>query len=104
MAEERPGPLRILLLAAAMDPRQGGPPRVVYGSACALARAGHQVEIATTGDPEEAVSVGHRALDEVGRLRSRQAIDDVQELRRIAASRSRNTGVADLRCENTERP
>ncbi|MEV0934316.1 helix-turn-helix domain-containing protein [Streptomyces phaeochromogenes] len=50
-----------------------------------------------TGDPQEAVSVGHRALDEVGRLRSQRAIDDVQELRRIAASRSRNAGVADLR-------
>ncbi|MEW2401348.1 helix-turn-helix transcriptional regulator [Streptomyces sp. NPDC046862] len=50
-----------------------------------------------TGDPQEAVTVGHRALDEVGRLRSQRAIDDVQELRRIAASRSRNAGVADLR-------
>lgn len=50
-----------------------------------------------TGDPQEAVAVGHRALDEVGRLRSQRAIDDVQELRRIAASRSRNAGVADLR-------
>ncbi|MFC8660642.1 hypothetical protein [Streptomyces sp. NPDC057199] len=50
-----------------------------------------------TGDPQEAVSVGHRALNEVGRLRSQRAIDDVQELRRIAASRSRNAGVADLR-------
>ncbi|WP_078943198.1 helix-turn-helix transcriptional regulator [Streptomyces aureus] len=50
-----------------------------------------------TGDPQEAVTVGHRALDEVGRLRSRRAVDDVQELRRIAASRSRSAGVADLR-------
>jgi transcriptional regulator with XRE-family HTH domain len=50
-----------------------------------------------TGDPQEAVTVGHRALDEVGRLRSQRAVDDVQELRRIAASRSRNAGVADLR-------
>ncbi|MFF0125875.1 helix-turn-helix domain-containing protein [Streptomyces mirabilis] len=49
------------------------------------------------GDPQEAVTVGHRALDEVGRLHSQRAVDDVQELRRIAASRSRNAGVADLR-------
>lgn len=40
---------RALLLAADMDPRQGGPPKVVYGSACALARAGVSVEIASTG-------------------------------------------------------
>ena len=42
MAGGRPGTLRILLLVAAMDPRQGGPPRVVYGSACALARAAYE--------------------------------------------------------------
>jgi glycosyltransferase involved in cell wall biosynthesis len=45
---------RVLLLAADMDPRQGGPPRVVYGSACALARAGVAVEIAATGPAEAA--------------------------------------------------
>jgi glycosyltransferase involved in cell wall biosynthesis len=44
----------VLLLAADMDPRQGGPPKVVYGSACALARAGVSVEIATTGAVETA--------------------------------------------------
>lgn len=45
---------RVLLLAADMDPRQGGPPKVVYGSACALARAGVSVEIAATGPAETA--------------------------------------------------
>jgi len=45
---------RVLLLAADMDPRQGGPPKVVYGSACALARAGVSVEIAATGPTETA--------------------------------------------------
>lgn len=36
-----------------MHPREGGPPRVVNGSALALARAGVAVEIATIGQPEE---------------------------------------------------
>ena len=51
MPREQPARLRVLLLAASMDPNQGGPPRVVYGCACALARAGHAIEIATTGAP-----------------------------------------------------
>lgn len=50
-----------------------------------------------TGDPQEAVVVGNRALDEVGRLRSKRAVDDVLELRRIAAPRSRRPEVAELR-------
>ncbi|MFD4576353.1 helix-turn-helix domain-containing protein [Streptomyces sp. NPDC058417] len=50
-----------------------------------------------TGDPQEAVTIGHRALDEVGRLRSKRAVEDVLELRRIASSRSRKTEVAELR-------
>jgi glycosyltransferase involved in cell wall biosynthesis len=45
--------LRILLLCPSMHPREGGPPRVVYGSALALARAGVAVEIATIGSPED---------------------------------------------------
>ncbi|WP_328373254.1 helix-turn-helix domain-containing protein (plasmid) [Streptomyces sp. NBC_00445] len=49
------------------------------------------------GDPQEAVVVGNRALDEVGRLRSKRAVEDVLELRRIAAPRSRSPEVAALR-------
>ncbi len=68
MPDGQAGRLRILLLAAGMDPREGGPPRVVYGSACALARAGHTVEIATTGPPESvaAVRAAWPLLDELG--------------------------------------
>ncbi|GCD41773.1 helix-turn-helix domain-containing protein [Streptomyces paromomycinus] len=50
-----------------------------------------------TGDPREAAALGMRALDEVGRLNSRRAIDDIRALRRICAQRSRISEVAELR-------
>ncbi|WP_416985463.1 helix-turn-helix domain-containing protein [Streptomyces sp. T028] len=37
------------------------------------------------GDPVQAVAIGHQALDDVGRLTSRRAADDLKELRRFAA-------------------
>lgn len=37
-----------------------------------------------TGDPAQAVAVGNRALDEVGRLRSKRAIADVQAFRQAS--------------------
>lgn len=45
--------MRVLLIPPSMHPRQGGPPRIVYGTALALARAGVDVEIATIGFPGE---------------------------------------------------
>ncbi len=45
--------LRVLLVIPGMHPKDGGPPRVVSGSALALAREGVSVEIATTGLLEE---------------------------------------------------
>ncbi len=45
--------LRVLLLCPSMHPRVGGPPRVVHGSALALARAGVAVDIATVGLSDE---------------------------------------------------
>ena len=45
--------LRILLVCPGMHPRDGGPPRVVSGSAAALAHAGCAVEIVTMGDPHD---------------------------------------------------
>ena len=64
----RSGPLHVLLLVAGMHPRDGGPPRVVYGSACALARQGVAVEIAATGEPDElgAIRAAWPLLDELG--------------------------------------
>lgn len=53
-------PLRVLLLIGGMDPREGGPPRVVYGSACALAHAGVAVEIAAAG-PRDTLAASRAA-------------------------------------------
>jgi transcriptional regulator with XRE-family HTH domain len=53
--------------------------------------------IIATGDPQQAVSIAHRALDEVGRLRSRRAIDDVRALSKASARYTRNSEVAALR-------
>lgn len=49
------------------------------------------------GDPQQAVAIAHRALDEVGRLRSKRAIDDVKDLARASARYARNHEVAVLR-------
>jgi len=46
--------MRVLIVTPTMDFRFGGPPRVVNGSAVALARAGCEVEVATMGDVGEA--------------------------------------------------
>ncbi|WP_059007980.1 helix-turn-helix domain-containing protein [Streptomyces specialis] len=50
-----------------------------------------------TGDPQEAVAIAHRALDEVGHLRSKRAITDVQDLARASAKHARKPEVAGLR-------
>ncbi|MEU3616942.1 helix-turn-helix transcriptional regulator [Streptomyces sp. NPDC006872] len=53
--------------------------------------------IMALGDRQQAVSIAHRALDEVGRLRSRRAIDDVRALSKASARYSQNPEVAALR-------
>ncbi|WP_367137624.1 MULTISPECIES: hypothetical protein [Streptomyces] len=50
-----------------------------------------------TGDPQEAVVIANRALDEVGRLRSRRAAEDLRELFRHATHHSKQLDVAELR-------
>jgi transcriptional regulator with XRE-family HTH domain len=50
------------------------------------------------GDPQEAVSIAHRALNEVGQLRSKRAVTDVQDLARASTKYARKPEVADL-CE-----
>ncbi|WP_105968427.1 helix-turn-helix transcriptional regulator [Streptomyces geranii] len=49
------------------------------------------------GDPQEAVSIAHRALNEVGQLRSKRAVTDVQDLARASTKYARRPGVAELR-------
>jgi glycosyltransferase involved in cell wall biosynthesis len=51
---------RVLFVCPSMHPRNGGPPRVVNGSAIALAKQGIPVEIATT-EPADSVAATHEA-------------------------------------------
>jgi hypothetical protein len=45
--------MRVLIVSLTMGFRFGGPPRVVNGSAVALARAGCEVEVAAMGDVQQ---------------------------------------------------
>lgn len=59
-----------------------------HGDAFARSRAISCTKLASLimfkGDPNEAAAIGHRALDESGRLTSRRAADDLRELARYA--------------------
>ncbi|MFI7104162.1 helix-turn-helix domain-containing protein [Streptomyces sp. NPDC050161] len=50
-----------------------------------------------TGDPQPAVVTAHKALDEVGRLRSKRAVHDVKSLAKASLRYARNPAVATLR-------
>ncbi|MEV7869194.1 helix-turn-helix transcriptional regulator [Streptomyces sp. NPDC088124] len=50
-----------------------------------------------TGDPDEALAIADHALNEVGQLRSKRAIDDIQDLARAATPYRRNPQIAALR-------
>ncbi|MEU7688454.1 XRE family transcriptional regulator, partial [Streptomyces spectabilis] len=50
-----------------------------------------------TGDPQHAVAIAHRALNEVGQLRSKRAASDVQDLAKVSARYARKPEVAELR-------
>lgn len=53
--------------------------------------------IMATGDPRQAAAIGHKALDEVGRLTSRRAADDLRQLGAFAAKHPRVQEAVDLR-------
>jgi glycosyltransferase involved in cell wall biosynthesis len=59
--------VRVLVVTPTMDFRWGGPPRVVAGSSVALAQAGCQVEVATTGDAGD-IDVLREAWPEMAEL------------------------------------
>jgi hypothetical protein len=50
-----------------------------------------------TGDPLQAVTIGHEALDTAGSIRSRTTADDLRELARHAAAHQHLDEVAHLR-------
>lgn len=65
------------------------------------ARTRNQIRLASLimviGDPIEAAALGAQALDWAGPLRSRRAIDDLRDLRRLAQPHVKLTDIADLR-------
>ncbi|WP_353942814.1 helix-turn-helix transcriptional regulator [Streptomyces sp. HUAS MG91] len=72
-----------------------------HGKAFARSRAISRTKwaslIMAKGDPRQAIALGHRALDEVGKLTSRRAADDLRELSRYAARHRSISEAADLR-------
>jgi hypothetical protein len=65
------------------------------------ARTRDQIRLASlimvTGDPVDAATLGTQALDWTGTLRSRRAVDDLRELRRLAQPHRHLTEIAELR-------
>jgi hypothetical protein len=59
-----------------------------HGEAFKRSRAISRTKLASLimakGDPVQAISIGHEALDDVGRLTSRRAADDLRELGRLS--------------------
>ncbi|MGW5677381.1 hypothetical protein ACWEV4_20250 [Streptomyces sp. NPDC003860] len=72
-----------------------------HGDAYARSRALSRTKLASLvmakGDPREAAVIGHRALDESGRLTSRRAADDLRELARFAGRHPKVGEATDLR-------
>src|SRR6266851_855582 len=72
-----------------------------HEDAYARSRAISGTKLATltmvSGDPREATTIGQRALDDAGQLRSRRAADDLRELRRSANTHALLPEVAELR-------
>jgi hypothetical protein len=50
-----------------------------------------------TGDPLQAATLGHHAMDAVGAIRSRRAAEDLRELHRYAAAHRQFEEVTHLR-------
>jgi hypothetical protein len=55
------------------------------------------------GDPDEAASIGSRALDGAGKITSRRAVDDLRELAGYAATHQRRPVIGQLRRAIAER-
>lgn len=69
----------------------------VYVRSRALSGTKLATLIMATGDPEEALPVAHRALDEVARLRSNRAVEDVMNLSKECRRHADDAEVAALR-------
>jgi phosphohistidine phosphatase SixA len=77
------------LTAAVAGHTEGGPRAACLTKLASLTMA--------TGDPLQAVAIGHEALDTAGMIRSRRAADNLRELSRHAATHQKLDEVAHLR-------
>ena len=77
------------LTAAATEHTEGRPRAICLTRLASLTMA--------TGDPLQAVAIGHAALDVAGTIRSRFAADSLRELFRYAAAHQSLAEVAQLR-------
>ncbi|MFG2631461.1 hypothetical protein [Streptomyces sp. NPDC048473] len=63
----------------------------------AISRTKLAALVMAKGDPRQAAAIGHDALDEVGRLTSRRAADDLRQLGHFAAKHQKVQEAAGLR-------
>ncbi|MFE0356572.1 helix-turn-helix domain-containing protein [Streptomyces nigra] len=68
-----------------------------YKRSRAISRTKLAALVMATGDPRQAAAIGHEALDEVGRLTSRRAADDLRQLGAFAAKHPTVPEAAGLR-------
>ncbi|GAA4958716.1 hypothetical protein GCM10023238_26870 [Streptomyces heliomycini] len=73
-----------------------------HGNAFARSRAISETKLASLvmakgDDPRHAVVLGHRALDDVGKLTSYRAAEDLRELARFAGRHRNLSEASDLR-------
>lgn len=85
---------RVLLVCPAMHPRNGGPPRVVNGSAIALAKQGVLVEIATT-ESADSIAATHEAWPDLVKHGVKMHIFPRAAPQRLGRSPALNRMVAD---------
>ncbi|MBB0246380.1 hypothetical protein FNQ90_20255 [Streptomyces alkaliphilus] len=104
-----PAILDLALLSGASPRRPEGHLRQAvlhHSDAYTRSRAISGTKLATlmmhTGDPREAAITALRALDEIGRIRSRRARDNVRALATAATPHRRRPEVAELRRRITE--
>lgn len=68
-----------------------------YGRLRAVSRTKYAALLMATGDPREAATIAHQALDELGELRSRRAVEDLRRLKRFAGRHPQITEATELR-------
>jgi transcriptional regulator with XRE-family HTH domain len=72
-------------------------PKQNYGRLRAVSRTKHATLLMATGDPHEAATVGNKAVDEAGSIRSRRVVNDLRTLQRFAGRHPKIAEAVELR-------